>query len=82
MTTIKEIEEKTMSESKRAGAKNDVLAFYIGRPISYACTIPFLKLKTNPNTITYWSIVFEIVGFIVIYFYIVFSYHINPPYIK
>lgn len=65
MVTAKEIEAKTMSEAKRAGARNDILAFYIGRPISYVCTIPFLKLNTNPNTITYWSIAFEIMGFII-----------------
>ena len=46
MITPKEIEEKTMTPAKRAMAHNDYFAFYIGRPISYLLTIPFLLTLT------------------------------------
>ena len=47
MITPKDIEEKTMSPAKRAMAHNDYFAFYIGRPISYLLTIPFLMQRYN-----------------------------------
>ena len=33
MITVKEIANKTMNSEKKAMAKNDYFAFYIGRPI-------------------------------------------------
>jgi len=42
MITPKDIENKTMSPEKRKSAKNDYFAFYVGRPLSYILTIPFL----------------------------------------
>ena len=44
MITPKEIEQKTMSPEKRKSAKNDYFAFYIGRPLTYVLTIPFLYM--------------------------------------
>ena len=44
MNIVKDLAEKTMTEEKRAQAKNDIFAFYIGRPISYVLTVPFLKM--------------------------------------
>ena len=64
MITIKEIEEKSMTPEKRAMAKNDIFAFYIGRPLSYALTIPFLYTSLTPNTISMISIVPAVLGFI------------------
>lgn len=63
MITVKEIAEKTMSESKKASAKNDIFAFYVGRPLSYVLTIPFLYTNIKPNTITLLSIIPTAVGF-------------------
>ena len=67
MTTIKQIESKTMSPEKRAMASNDYFAFYIGRPLSYLLTIPFLKTDLSPNQISVLSIIPLVVGFVVMY---------------
>lgn len=66
MITLKEIERKTMSPAKRASAKNDYFAFYIGRPLSYLLTIPFLYTNISPNVVSIISIVPIIVGFILV----------------
>ena len=59
MITVKEIEEKSMTPEKKAMAKNDMFAFYIGRPLSYVLTIPFLYTNLTPNTISMISIIPE-----------------------
>ena len=63
MITPKEIEQKTMSPEKRKSAKNDYFAFYVGRPLSYILTIPFLYTNITPNTVSLISIIPLIVGF-------------------
>lgn len=68
MITPKQIADATMSKEKRATAKNDLLAFYVGRPISYVLTIPFLYTNIKPNTISLISIIPQIIGFFVFYF--------------
>lgn len=68
MITIREIEKVTMSEEKRKSAKNDFCAFYIGRPISYFLTIPFLYTNISPNTISLLSIIPIIIGFLLMCF--------------
>lgn len=68
MITPKEISKKTMSSEKRAIAHNDYFAFYIGRPISYVLTIPFLYMKLTPNTISLLSMIPLVIGFIMSYF--------------
>ena len=64
MITIKEIEEKSMTPEKRAMAKNDIFAFYIGRPLSYALSIPFMYTNISPNAISMISIVPAVFGFL------------------
>lgn len=64
MITPKEIEEKTMSPEKKRSAKNDYFAFYVGRPLSYILTIPFLYAKISPNAVSLISIVPLIIGFV------------------
>ncbi|CZD60230.1 WciO [Streptococcus pneumoniae] len=64
----KDIERKTMSPAKKAMAKNDYFAFYVGRPLSYLLTVPFLKTNITPNQISYLSIIPLIVGFIIMIF--------------
>lgn len=66
MITPKDIEKRTMSSEKRESAKNDYIAFYIGRPLTYVLTIPFLYFDISPNTITYISFIPTIVGFILL----------------
>lgn len=67
MITPRDIEQKTMSPEKRNSAKNDYFAFYVGRPISYILTIPFLYTDISPNTISVISIIPIIAGFVVMY---------------
>ena len=50
MITPRDIENKTMSPQKRKLAKNDYFAFYIGRPLSYILTIPFLYTNISLYT--------------------------------
>lgn len=64
MITPKEIDEKTMSPEKKKSAKNDYFAFYVGRPLSYILTIPFLYTKISPNAVSLISIVPLIIGFV------------------
>lgn len=68
MIKVKDIEEKTMSSEKKATAKNDLFAFYIGRPLSYLLTIPFLYTSITPNTISFVSMVFVICSFLCSFF--------------
>ena len=67
MITPKEIEEKTMTPAKRAMAHNDYFAFYIGCPISYLLTIPFLYTKVTPNQVTMLSLVPLLIAFVMSY---------------
>ena len=64
MITIKDIEEKSMTPEKRAMAKNDIFAFYIGRPLSYLLSIPFMYTNISPNAISMISIVPAVFGFL------------------
>lgn len=68
MNIIKDMAQKTMTKEKKAQAKNDIFAFYIGRPISYVLTVPFLKLGIKPNTVSFLSIFPAIAGFLLIGF--------------
>lgn len=51
MSYLKDL-QSTMTEEKKASAKKDIFAFYVGRPLSYLLTIPFLKLNIRPNTVS------------------------------
>ncbi|WP_371488611.1 CDP-alcohol phosphatidyltransferase family protein [Gemella sanguinis] len=62
MVSIRDIENKTMNVEKRKEAKKDIFAFYIGRPLSYVLTIPFLKTNITPNQISLLSIIPLIIG--------------------
>ena len=52
-----------MSQAKRAEAKASIWGFYIGRPITYVLTIPFLYTNISPNAITVVSIVFVMAAY-------------------
>lgn len=64
MITPREIAKKTMTESKRQEAKNDLFSFYIGRPLTYVLTVPFLYTKISPNAVTFISILCSLAGFV------------------
>lgn len=42
----------TMTGEKKDSAKKDVFAFYVGRPLSYLLTIPFLWFNLTPNIVS------------------------------
>lgn len=67
MITPKKIERKTMTPAKKAMAHNDFFAFYVGRPISYVLTIPFLYTKITPNQVTMLSLIPLLIAFILSY---------------
>lgn len=67
MITAKDIEKETMSPEKRASAKNDYFAFYVGRPLSYVLTIPFLYTRISPNMVSVISIIPLLIGFVLMY---------------
>ncbi len=64
MITPKDLAKVTMTPEKKAMAKNDYFAFYIGRPLSYILTIPFLYTNITPNTVSVISIIPLIIGFV------------------
>ncbi len=68
MVTPKQIRDKTMTESKKKGAKYDIFAFYVGRPISYVLTVPFIALGIKPNVISFLSLFPSIIGFFLLGF--------------
>jgi phosphatidylglycerophosphate synthase len=62
MITPRKIAQKTMTKEKSKTARLDFLAYYIGRPLTYVLTIPFLYLHIKPNTVSLISIIFSIIG--------------------
>lgn len=62
MITVDAIREKSMTPAKKKNAKNDVFAFYVGRPISYYLTIPFLYLGIAPNMVSLLSLIPALFG--------------------
>lgn len=68
MVTPRQIAEKTMTPEKRKSAKNDIFAFYIGRPISYILTVPFLEAGIKPNTVSFLSFFPSILGYLLLGF--------------
>lgn len=66
LVSIKELSEKTMTPAKRANAKNDYFAFYIGRPLSYVLTIPFLQIGCSPNMVSFLSLFPSLIGFLIL----------------
>lgn len=64
----RDLRDKTMTPEKYASAKQDYFAFYIGRPLSYWLTIPFLKTNLTPNQVSYISIIPILIGFILMTF--------------
>lgn len=64
----RDIRDKTMSKEKYETAKQDYFAFYIGRPLSYWLTIPFLNTNLTPNQVSYISIIPVFIGFLLMTF--------------
>lgn len=56
----------TMTKEKKESAKKDVFAFYIGRPLSYVLTVPFLWLNLTPNIVSIMAFVEVILAAVVL----------------
>ena len=67
MITPAEIAKVTMTEEKKKTAKNDYFAFYVGRPLSYVLTIPFLYTDISPNAVSVLSVLPLVAGTILAY---------------
>jgi len=68
MITPRDIAKKSMTPEKIKIAKNDFFAFYIGRPITYVLTVPFLYTNITPNAVSLLSIIPILAGFVLMYF--------------
>lgn len=64
MITPLKIARETMTPEKKASAKNDLFAYYIGRPLSYVLTVPFLYTGISPNAVSVISVIPLIAGFV------------------
>ncbi|KHO13586.1 hypothetical protein OA78_0347 [Latilactobacillus curvatus] len=51
MSYLKDL-SKSMTPEKKVNAKKDIFAFYVGRPLSYVLTVPFLWLNIRPNIVS------------------------------
>lgn len=65
---IKDIKKASMTEEKKKSAKYDLFAFYIGRPLSYVLTVPFVYLGVSPNTVSMISFIPIVAGIILAVF--------------
>lgn len=65
---FKELYLQIMPEEKRKEEKFNIFVHWIGRPISIVLTLPLIRIKVKPNTITKWSIAFLLVGFYLVGF--------------
>lgn len=65
----RDLRDKTMTPEKYESAKQDYFAFYVGRPLSYWLTIPFLKTNLTPNQVSYLSIIPVFIGFLLMMFF-------------
>ncbi len=65
MITPRKIAKETMHKDKKREDRIRPFAFYIGRPISYVFTVPFLYTKITPNMVTVISILFAVAGLVI-----------------
>lgn len=64
MITPRDIAEATMTPEKRKTSQNNYFSFYIGRPLSYVLTVPFLYTNITPNAVSVISVIPSVIGFI------------------
>ena len=58
-----ELYEMSVSPNKRAADKKNVWLFLVVRPLSIMTTMPLMKTKISPTTVTIISVYSSIVGF-------------------
>ena len=65
---FREAYDIAVPEKKRKEEKYNTWVAYVVRPLSVICTLPFIKRKTKPTTITAVSIICALIGFFVLVF--------------
>lgn len=68
ISLIKDIKNASMTEEKKKSAKYDLFAFYIGRPLSYVLTVPFVYCGASPNTVSVISFIPIVAGIVLAIF--------------
>ena len=63
--SYKELYEKSVSPNKRAADKKNIWLFLVVRPLSILTTMPLVKTKISPTTVTIISVYSSIVGFFI-----------------
>lgn len=66
--TFKEIHMLAMPEEKREEERKNIVAYYFLRPLSYIFTKPLLSTNITPNTVSFWSLLLAIFGFLIMMF--------------
>lgn len=64
----RDIYDSVMPVSKRKEERFNLFGHWIGRPISILMTMPLIKSKIKPTTITKWSVIISIAGFVFLAF--------------
>ena len=66
--TFNEVYTKVMPEKKRKEERFNIFAHWIGRPISILMTLPLIKTKVKPTTVTKYSVIASAIGFFLVAF--------------
>ena len=66
--TFNEVYEKVMPEKKRKEERFNIFAHWVGRPISILMTLPLIKTRVKPTTVTELSVIASIIGFFLVAF--------------
>jgi phosphatidylglycerophosphate synthase len=65
--TYKEVYEKAVPQKKRKEERWNLFTSLVIRPVSILLTIPLINTTVRPTTITKISVLFSIIGFLLIY---------------
>jgi phosphatidylglycerophosphate synthase len=63
--SYKDLYEQSVSSDKRAADKKNIWLFWVVRPISILMTMPLMKTKITPTSVTIISVVSSVIGFFV-----------------
>lgn len=64
--SYKDLYESSVSPNKRAADKKNIWLYLVVRPLSILATMPLMKTKVSPTTVTIISVISSIIGFFVI----------------
>lgn len=66
--TFSEVYAKVMPEKKQKEERFNIFAHWIGRPISILLTLPLINTKVSPTTVTKFSVLASVIGFLLVAF--------------